>query len=263
MRSPARPLVFALAVAALLAARELGGAAAASAADNDIAFSPGMQQGLFRDFAAELGLGIAAYQARPAEALGFGVWPGLDVGVEVTAVNINDDRLYWQLALQGNDPPSYLPVPKAHLTVGLPLGLDLGALYSAVPSSNIRLWGAEAKWALLRGNVALPAIAVRGSFTSLEGVDELDMTTRALDASISKGVGPLTPYVGAGRVWIVAEPKGTAAAPPPSGLGLAEVHPAEDRLFAGFRLSLAFLSLVAEGSWSRVPAYTLRLNLSF
>lgn len=217
----------------------------------------GLAQDQFRDLTRELGVGLSSFQLRPAAPLGF---PHFDAGIEVTAVDIHEDRPFWRLAFADRNAPSLLPVPKVHVTAGLPLGIDLGGLYSAVPGSNIRLWGAEAKWSIIRGGLAWPALAVRGAYTSLDGVDELDLTTRSVDASISKGFGPVTPYVGGGRVWIEATPRGVAANPV---LGLGKVQPAEDRVFAGLRLRLGLLSAVAEGSWSKVPAYTLRVNLSF
>lgn len=247
-----------LAVSLLLAALAVGVPARAWAIDDLIV--RGLLQGQFRDLTKELGIGLSSFQVAPAAPLGF---PGFDAGVEATAVNINDDRAYWRLAFQDQNPPSLLPLPKLHAAVGLPLGIDVGGLYSHIPGSNISLWGAEVKWAAIRGGIVRPALAVRGAYTSLAGVDELDLTTRSIDASISKGFGPVTPYVGAGRVWIEAEPKGVAAAPFPAGAGLAEVKPVEDRLFVGLRLRLVMVSAVAEAAFARVPAYTLRLNVSF
>lgn len=220
-----------------------------------------LTQDQFRDLSTELGLGISAFQVGPAESLGmFLAVPHVGAGVEVTAVDINRERAYWRQAVRDGSAPSLLTVPKLHVNVGLPLGLELGGLYGDVPDSNIRLWGGEVKWAFVRGGAVWPAMAIRGAHTQLEGVDELDLTSTSADLSVSKGFGPVTPYLGAGRVWIEAEPRGVAAAPPAS---LGKVRPVADRLFAGVRLRLGFLSVVAEGSWSRVPAYSLRLDFSF
>jgi hypothetical protein len=232
----------------------------AAAADNDLILR-NLAQGEFRDVATELGLGISAFQAQPAESLGMLLaLPHFDAGVEVTAVNINQDRPYWRLAFRDGSAPSVLPLPKLHANVGLPLGLEVGGVYSTVPASNIGFWGAEAKWAFIRGGVLWPAVAVRGAYTALNGVDELDLSTKSVDVSVSKGFLLVTPYVGAGRVWIDAEPKGAAAATPAS---LESAHPVEDRVFGGVRLRIGLLSAVAEASVAKVPAYTLRLNVSF
>lgn len=261
MRLAALPCRVRLVVVALSAALlAIGAPTPAQAAGNDIVVQR-LAQDQFHDLAGELGLGISAFQAQPAESLGLVLAvPHVDAGIETTLVNINQDRPYWRLAVRDGSAPSFLPLPKLHASVGLPFGLEVGGLYSSVPDSNVRVLGAEAKWAFIRGGVLWPAVAVRGAYTTLEGVGELDLTTTSADVSVSKGVGPVTPYLGAGRVWIDAEPHGAAAAPP---VGLTEVHPTEDRLFAGVRMRLLLVSAVAEASWSRVPAYTLRLNVSF
>lgn len=252
MLSPAVTRRARLAVAFALAVLAVGAPSPARAVGDLIVRS--LAQGQFRDLSTELGIGLSSYQVAPAAPLGF---PRFDAGVETTVVDIKQDRSFWRFAFGDQNPPSVLPLPKLHANVGLPLGIDLGGFYSHIPSTNISLWGAEAKWAVIRGGLVSPALAVRGAYTSLAGVDELDLTTRSVDASISKGFGPVTPYVGGGRIWIEAEPRGVAA------LGLGKVRPVEDRVFAGLRLRLALLSAVAEASFSRVPAYTLRLNLSF
>ena len=204
----------------------------------------------FRDMSAELGIAISAFQLRPAGVLGF---PRFDVGAEMTVVDINDNRTYWQRAF--DDAPAFLPVPKLHASVGVPLGIELGALYSKVPGTNIELWGAEAKWEVIEGGLVTPAVALRGAYTSLEGVDELEMSTRSIDASVSKGFGPLTPYAGLGRVWIEAEPRDVPL--------LQDESHTEDRLFAGVRFRMLLLSFVGQVDWSRVPAYSFRMNVSF
>ena len=243
------PVLLVLTAAAALPAR---------AADDLEVEVRNLVQGEFRGLSRELGLALAAYQLRPAEPLGF---LRFDAGIEVTAVDYNEKRSYWQNAVDDpDDLPGYLPVPKAHVNFGLPLGIDLGGMYSKIPESNVEFWGADVKWAIVRGGLVWPALAVRGAFTQLRGVDELDLKTRSLDASVSKGFGPVTPYVGGGRVWIDAEPKGAAAAPPVS---LGKESHTEDRLFAGLGLRLLFLSLTAEASFSDVNAYTLRANFSF
>jgi hypothetical protein len=238
----------------------VGQPAVARAAGNDLVVQ-GLVQDQFRDLVTELGVALSAVQAQPAESLGlFLAVPHFDVGAESTLVNINQDRPYWRLATHDGSAPSLLPLPKLHANVGLPFGFEVGGLYSSIPDSNIRLLGAEAKWAVVKGGVLWPAVAVRGAYTALGGVEELDLTTTSVDLSVSKGFAFVTPYLGAGRVWIDAEPKGAAAATP---VNLKAVSSVEDRLFAGVRLRLAFLSAVAETTWARVPAYTLRFNVSF
>jgi hypothetical protein len=60
--------------------------------------------------------------------------------------------------------------------------------------------GGEIKYAILKGSTVSPALAVRGSYTSMTGVDDLDLSTAGLELSISKGFLMLTPYAGLGAI---------------------------------------------------------------
>src|SRR5205809_689848 len=88
------------------------------------------------------------------------------------------------------------------------LSEDLGA---AVPSTNIKLYGGELRYAIGPGGIAMPAIGVRGSYTKLTGVDQLDFDTKGVDLSISKGFTIFTPYAGVGKVWVASTPSGNPA----------------------------------------------------
>src|SRR5438034_2379749 len=52
--------------------------------------------------------------------------------------------------------------------------------------TNIKLYGGELRYAIVPGGAAMPAIGVRGSYTKLTGVAQLDFDTKGLDLSISK-----------------------------------------------------------------------------
>jgi hypothetical protein len=220
------------------------------AADNDIVLPSGYLQSEFKDLSETLGLAISYKPLAPAEPLGI---LGLDVGVEVTAVDVDQGASFLTRVI--SDPPSYFVFPKLHAQKGLPFGIDVGVVYAKVPDSNISLIGGEVKWAILKGTVATPAIAARGSYTGLMGVDDLDLSTYGIDLSASKGFAFLTPYIGVGQVWIQSE---TNAA----GLNFSE-NLSRTKGFAGLKLKLLLLSFVGEVEFSQVLSYTLRANISF
>src|SRR6266700_3055345 len=64
----------------------------------------------------------------------------------------------------GGDHPSVI-VPSLRLHKGLPFGIDVGVMYSSVPSTNIQLVGGELRYAIVSGGAATPAIGIRGSYT--------------------------------------------------------------------------------------------------
>jgi hypothetical protein len=158
----------------------------------------------FRQLSEDLGSALSYKAVIPVEPLGV---TGFDIGVEVTATKI-ENRAAWDRA-SSDSTSSTLYVPKIHAHKGLPFGIDVGAFYSSVPDSNINLWGFEARYALVEGGTALPAVGLRGSYTKLSGVDELDLNTKGIELAVSKGFLNVTPYAGIGYVHTNSTPKGT------------------------------------------------------
>lgn len=213
-------------------------------------------QDQFKKFSTDFGLAISYVPLAPAEPLG-GVLPGFDAGVEVTMVKIDKNASYWQAA--GTDIPATLPIPKLHIQVGLPvIPIDLGYSYASVPGTDIKLSGYEIKYAILKGGIVMPALAIRGAMTTLKGIDVLDLSTKSLDLSISKGFLIFTPYAGIGKVWIDSKPKDTGAPI------LKDVSVSETKSFLGLKMSLLpILNIVAEADFAKVKEYSFRLNLHF
>ncbi|MEW6325383.1 MAG: hypothetical protein AB1515_08350 [Nitrospirota bacterium] len=218
----------------------------------DFEFDPGLTQALFKDLGEEAGLAVSYMPAAPAEPLGF---PGFDIGIEATATSIDSDDAHWQLAFSG-DPPDFLVVPKLRARVGLPFGIDIGAVYSSIPYIKAGLLGGEVKWAALKGGAVMPAVAVRGAYTTLLSVDELDLTTYSADLSISKGFLIFTPYAGVGQVWIQAEEKSAAVA-------LSDERISKTRGFVGLQIGVPLVSFLVEAAFASVPSYTARLSVGF
>ncbi len=156
-------------------------------------------QDQFDKFIKELGMALTFNPMAPAEPLGI---TGFDVSAEIVASDISDDKDYWKKLVGDDSPFAYLPVPRLHVQKGLPFNFDIGAMYVAVPDSNVKLWGIELKYAILEGTAATPALCVRGSYSSLTGVDDIDLNTIAADVLISKGFLMVTPYGGLSIVRI-------------------------------------------------------------
>lgn len=227
----------------------------------DLDFLDKIGQGDFKELSREAGAAISFKNTAPAEPLGI---TGFDAGIEVTAVDIKAESSYWNAAF-GDDAPSYLILPKLRVRKGLPLGIDIGAMYSYVPDSNIKLYGVELSKAILDGTLATPALGIRGTYTRLAGVSDLDLQTAGIDASISKGFLFLTPYAGAGALWINSKAKGklqefaTAAFEP-----LETVNTWQPRFFAGLKVSpLPLFGITVEAEYQERPIYSLKAALSF
>ncbi len=166
----------------------------------------------------------------PATPLGI---TGFDLGVELSMTQLGDSAV-WKKS--GAD-ISTLVMPKLHVHKGLPFNIDLGASLVAVPNSDIKLMGMEARYAFIEGGIAIPAVSVRGALTKLSGVSQLDLDTKSLEFMVSKGFVMFTPYAGVGRVW------GSVT---PNVGNLKKVSPTANKLFAGLNANFGLVNLAAE-----------------
>lgn len=195
-----------------------------------------LAQADFRVLSEDLGSALSYKPITPAEPLGI---TGFDLGIEVTGTKMSKSEQAWKTATGNSSGISALYVPKLHVSKGLPFDIDVGAFYSAIPSTNIKLTGFELRYAPLPGGVATPAVAVRASYTKLGGVDQLDFSTKGLDVSISKGFAMVTPYAGVGQVWVNSNPA--------SSTGLSGESFTQGKVFAGININLGLTNIALEG----------------
>lgn len=213
-------------------------------------------QSAFKEGSKELGSAIAYRNLAPAAPLGL---TGFDVAVQASFIAIKDDSGYWKAAT--DNAPSYIGFPSLRVRKGLPLGIDVGAMYAQVVDSNIKLYGVELSKAILEGGIASPALGVRGTWTKLVGVNDLDLQTAGVDATISKGFLILTPYVGGGMLWIDSSPKGNLSN---QNVNLKRESFWQPRGFVGVKISpLPLIGVTAEVEYAARPIYSLKLGVSF
>jgi hypothetical protein len=207
----------------------------AQADDIDLARLVGVQND-FRALSEDLGAALSYKAVAPGEPLGL---LGIDIGLEVSATDLQDGNVYERVT-GSNDNTNYLLVPKLHVHKGLPLRLNIDAFYSTVPDSNVDLIGGALGFALLEGGVATPAVAVRATASKLSGVDGLDLDTRGVELTISKGFAILTPYAGLGRVEVKSKPTGSAA------LALSRESFTVNKFYGGLNVNLGLVNLAFE-----------------
>lgn len=239
-----RPLASMTALAALAVVPR-----AAMALDVDFDFVGDPQQADFRSVTEDLAAAFNAKSLSPAEPGGV---TGFAIGVYAAYVPTDDSGAWRRLVLEDVDEVGVVGVIAQK---GLPFGIDVGASYATVPGSDARLFGAELRYAILDGSLATPALGLRGSYSRLNGVDQMDYDAYGLDLSMSKGVGPLTPYAGVGYVWSRFEPD------PQFNLRDEDVD--EARVFIGLRLS-SLLGITPE--YERLGdrnSYNLRFGFAF
>ena len=211
-----------------------------------------LTQAEFRLLAEDLGAALSYKPLQPTEPLGV---PGFEIGVAATGTKLRHPELL-QRATGDSDFPSRVVVPSLRVGVGLPGNFDLSAMYSSVPKTGVTLAGGALSWAFIAGNAALPAVGVRASYTKMFGVDQLDFYSTGLDASLSKGFGPFTPYLGAGKVWSKSTPESTTGLRPES-LG-------QTKVFAGLGVKVTVVNFVVEyDRTGGANSYGAKLALKF
>jgi hypothetical protein len=239
-------------------------AAAGTAAAADIQFATGLTQEEFKSLVKDTGAALSYKNVAPAAPLGL---LGFDVGLEAVGLSIGGTH-YWDVATSGKG-SDFVVVPKLRARKGLPMDIDVGAFYAALPSSNVQLFGGEVSWALLAGGVALPAIGLRATYTKMLGVSEFDFQSAGVDASISKGFVILTPYAGVGALWVDGKAKGKLASDPTflavnGGKPLGEEKLWTPRYFGGLKLTpFPLFGITGEVEYSGVTTYSLKVAISF
>jgi hypothetical protein len=188
-------------------------------------------QQLFHSLTQDLGAALTYRSLSPATPLGI---TGFDVGVDASVTRLASTAF----GTASNSVTSVLPVARLRAQKGLPFDFDVGLSYTHVPGSNLSLWGGEVRYAVLSGGLLEPAVAVRGTYSRLNGINQLDFDTKGFDISVSKGFVGFTPYGGVGRVWANATPRNVPL--------LAAESVGLNKIFVGVNIGLGLFAVGAE-----------------
>jgi len=204
----------------------------------------------FRLLSEDLGAALSYHPQTPTTPLGI---TGFDLGFALTGARLHNTSVLERAS--SDSVPSTLPIPTLRAHKGLPAGFDVGVMYASIPSSNIRYYGGELRYAIIEGDAVAPAIGVRGSLTKLSGVDQLSLDTRGIDLSISKGFAFLTPYAGIGR-------SGSTATQRHRVLAWREVHAQQGLRRRRHQVPGDDVNLEADKTGD-VTAYSLKASIRF
>jgi len=212
----------------------------------------GLSQDDFHKITQDLGAALSYKPLTPAEPLGLF---GFDVGVAGTDTKIKNTDSFKNA---GVGDISDIAVPSARFNLGLPFNLDVGVMAGAAPSTNVRVYGGEVRWAFIKGSTTTPAVALRGSYTKLAGVDQLDLNTKGVDLSISKGFAMFTPYGGIGKVWVTSTPKNIPIAAP------SQESLSQNKYFVGLNINFVLVNIALEADKTgEDTSYGLKLGFRF
>lgn len=184
---------------------------------------------------------------------------GFDVGVAATVVPIDENASYWVKAISDNDftRSGYLLVPRIVATKGLG-AVTISGSYAKVPSSDITMLGANVDIPIIKGTVATPSLTARATYSQLQGVDVFKLKNYGAEAFLSKGFGPLMPYIGAGIVR--TDSSGRVER---DGALLYRLDDQFDskRVTVGLRLSLLVPKIVVEATQGDDRTYAAKISL--
>jgi len=223
---------------AVLAALAVAGAAHAGEFRIDPAITPGELTDLVEAVADV----IVFPNVGPAEPGGL---TGFDILGVAGGPQVDTDDAWWDHGVDGDTTAGVFYGTRLVARKGLPAGLDVGVQVGKVMGEQF--WGADLKWAFLHGGAISPALALRASYSRLEG-DALDVEVAEAQAVVSKGFAMLTPYAAVGYRRV----EGNGA--PGDGSVVLAVG-AEERMTGavGVRLTLLPVRVVAEvrQGWER------------
>ena len=198
----------------------------------------------FDTFSNELGSALVYRAVAPADPLGI---IGFDIAVEGTNASFGGDSVI---------------IPKVKFQKGLPGKFDISGYYTQLPLSSIgasgdgTAYGVALSYAILKGGVVSPALAIRGSYTNADVPGVIGATSTGIDLTISKGFPIISPYAGIGMVNIGTTDK--------SGNGNADYNATETRYFAGANFNLKIMDIAFEvGKTGDNNFTTLKLGFRF
>ncbi|HVS30023.1 MAG TPA: hypothetical protein VMS98_01090 [Thermoanaerobaculia bacterium] len=231
--------------------------AAPLCAQSDIDFSPDITEEEFRKFSRLVAQGIFASPVHPAGAAGI---LRFDIGLAATVVEIDTSASYWQRAV-GDDfsvGDDYLGLPRLVFVKGLG-GATIAGTYAKISDTGITVWGGSVDLPIINGGLLRPTVALRGSYSTLRGVDVYRLKTYGLEGFIGKGIGPLTVYGGYGRMR--SDARGTIPETASTPEIILEDESNIDRITVGARFSLGLPRLVFEATQAEEIMYSAKLSL--
>ncbi len=228
-------------------------------AQSDIEFDPTITQQEFSKFSRVVAQGIFASPLQPAGAAGL---LRFDVGVGATLVAIDENAAYWQRAV-GNDfsvGGNYIGVPRLIVSKGLGAASVAGS-YAKLSDTGITVLGGAFDIPVINGGLIKPTLALRGTYSTLRGVDVYSQNVYGLELFLSKGFGPLTPYGAIGKMRNDA--RGTIPATSQTPDIVLTDKSDITRYTIGVRLSLLLPKLVVEANQAEERSYSAKVSFGF
>lgn len=218
---------------------------------------PSLTQGQFHKFTREAAQVFTFKLMSPAEPLGA---KKFQVGIDYSITRINDADPAWNNTFshphETHELGDQLAFPKLFARIGVSDRMDVGFYYTTNSQANYGFMGGEVKYALFLQPEKPWAMAVRTTYATLLGVEDVNFHLLGVDLSASKKIGVLTPYLGIGANL-------GRAIETTSKVNLHNETVLTPRGIIGSQLSLSFFTLTAELDVAAVSTLSLRTGLRF
>jgi hypothetical protein len=185
-----------------------------------------------------------------------------DVDLQYKVTPVDQTLGAWNNTFEHVDSTHYLGdavvIPFLHARIGVTDRIDVGIIFThASPfGGHWGFLGGEAKYAFLNNVEHGWAASIRGSFTTLLGVESMKHTNGGIDLAVSKSFGPVTPYMGVAGTF--NHSKETT-----DRVDLDNENGIDGRLIAGVEFKWKFVNIGAEYDVSELNTFSIKVGGTF
>ena len=224
-------------------------------ASDDIHFDNTISPEDFAKFSRIVAQGIYCDPIQPARASGL---LHFDIGIGATLVKIDQNASYWKKSVPKDIVVSggYVGVPRLIVAKGYGGG-TISASYAKISDTGVKIYGGSLDMPIIRGTVATPEVSLRGVYTKLSGVDVFKLKSYGYEAFVSKGIGPVTPFVSVGRMTSNAHGSFDSV-----NFTLNDKSNI-NRYSAGVRVSLLVPKIVIEATQAEQRSYSAKISFGW
>jgi hypothetical protein len=224
-------------------------------AADDIHFDGAITAEDFAKFSRIMAQGIYADPISPARASGL---LHFDIGIGATLIKIDQNADYWKRSVPKDIIVSggYVGVPRLIVSKGYGGGTISGS-YAKINDTGIKIYGGALDMPIIRGTIATPEVSLRGVYSKLSGVDVYRLKTYGVEAFISKGFGPITPFAAVGRMKTDA--RGSIDSVDFNLKDRSSIN----RYSAGVRVSLLVPKIVIEATQAEQRSYSAKISVGW
>ena len=224
-------------------------------ASDDIHFDGTITPEDFAKFSRIVAQGIYCDPIQPARASGL---LHFDVGLGATLVKIDENASYWKKSVPKDIivAGGYLGVPRLIVAKGYGGGTISGS-YAKISDTGVKIYGGSIDVPIIRGTVATPEVSLRAVYSKLSGIDVYRLKTYGYEAFVSKGIGPLTPFVSVGRM--TSNARGSIDSVNFTLSDKSNIN----RYSAGVRISLLVPKIVVEATQAEQRSYSAKISFGW